>query len=205
MWQRKQKQMNIPTGQLILNSGTEKKTFSHIKYQHTQTPNSINILQDTLISNTSVSSEHSNFTKGRKVKIFSQKLGKTNQQTHNFRCFARLQYSLYCWARTKERPKSSNNVTKRNRIDRPGDQRYAEQGCDFSSKNREDQFLNSLFVVRTWGIAQWSIWKNLTKWFSIHTLRCKGCFCWNFQQYYFYGKACYTKFYAYTLDFLQSQ
>ena len=140
--------MNIPAGQLILNSRTEKKnTFSHIKYQHTQTPISINILQDTLISNTSVSSEHSNFTKGRKVKIFSQKLGKTNQQPHNFRCVARLQYPLYGAARTNERPKSANNATRRNRIDRPGNQRYAEQGCNFSSKNLVDQFLNSLFVV----------------------------------------------------------
>ena len=91
-------------------------------------------LQDTPISDTSVSSEHFNFTKGRKVKIFSQKLGKINKRPYNFIDNAMLQYPFYCAARTNKSHKSGNNVTRRNRFGRSGDQENAEQGYNFSSE-----------------------------------------------------------------------
>ena len=113
----------------------DKKTFSHTQSQHAQIPVSGNILQDTSISSNFVTSEHSNFTKCRKVKMFYQKSGKTKRRPHIFRDGERLQYPFYCATRTTESPKSGNNVTRGNRFDKPGGQRNADQGCDFNSKN----------------------------------------------------------------------
>ena len=126
-----------PVGPSISNAGTQKKgknTFSHTQAQHTQSPVPRKVLQDTPISDTSVSSEHSNFTKGRKVEIFSQKLGKTNKQPHNFGDSAKLQYLFNCATIIIDSPKSGNNVTRGNIFDRPGDQRIAQKRCNFSSK-----------------------------------------------------------------------
>ena len=69
-----------------------------------------------------LSSEHFKFSKARNIKIFSQKLGKTNKRTYNFRDSARLQYPFYCSTRTIERPKKSNNIIRWNRFDIPGGQ-----------------------------------------------------------------------------------
>ena len=83
-------------------------------------------LLDTSISCTLVSSEHSNFTKGWKVKILSQKFDKTDKRPQNFQWLLLDQNPFYCAARTNEIPKSGNNVTRGNRFDRPADQRNAE-------------------------------------------------------------------------------
>lgn len=68
--------------------------------------------------------EHSNFTIGRKLEIFFQKLGKTNKWTHNFRGNSKLQYLFYCAARTTDIRKSGNKVIRGNTYDRPGDQSW---------------------------------------------------------------------------------
>lgn len=72
--------------------------------------------------------------KAGRLKYFFQKLSKTNKRPHNFRDSARLKYSFYCTVRTVENPKSGNNVVRGNRFDRSRDNRNAEQGCNFSSK-----------------------------------------------------------------------
>lgn len=45
-----------------------------------------------------------------------------------------LQYPFYPASRTAESPKSGNNFTRGNILDRAGDQKNVEQGCNFSSK-----------------------------------------------------------------------
>ena len=72
--------------------------------------------------------------KAGRLKYFFQKLNKTNKRPHNFRDSARLKYSFYCTVRTVENPKSGNNAVRGNRFDRSRDNRNAEQGCNFSSK-----------------------------------------------------------------------
>ena len=108
--------------------------FSPTQSQYTRSPMPRKVLEDTPISDISVSSEHSNFTKGRKVKIFSPKLGKTNKQPHNFTDSAMVQYLFNCATRTIDSPKSGNNVTRGNIFDIPRGQRNAEKRCKFSSK-----------------------------------------------------------------------
>ena len=76
-------------------------------------------------SSATVSSEYSCFTKGKKIKIFSPKLGKTDKRLHNFRDIAILHYFFYNAAKTIESLKSGNDVTRGNRFDRPGDERNA--------------------------------------------------------------------------------
>ena len=111
-----------------------KTTFSHTQYEHTRTPVPRKILQDTPTSDTYVFSEHSNFTKCRKVETISQKLDETNKRPHNLKDSARLKYPVYCASRTIEIPKSGIKFTRGNRFDRPVDQGNVEQGCNFSSK-----------------------------------------------------------------------
>ena len=115
-----------------------KNAFSHNQSQHTRTPVCGKNFQDTPFSR---SRKHFNFVEGRKLKRFSQKLGKTSKRPHNFRSSARLQCPFYCAARAIENSKSSNNITRGKRFDRPEDQRYTEQGCNFSSKESVSELI----------------------------------------------------------------
>ena len=82
------------------------------------------ILQDPPISGISVFSEHFNFTKGRKVKIFSQKLGKINKRSHNFSDSARLHITF-------------TDVIRGNRFDR--DQEIREMLSKSAISNRQEK------------------------------------------------------------------
>ena len=58
-----------------------------------------------------------------------------------------LQYPFYPASRTAESPKSGNNFTRGNILDRAGDQKNVEQGCNFSSKISGGSVLSLLFLV----------------------------------------------------------
>ena len=57
--------------------------------------------------------------------MFSQTLGKIKKRSHNFRDSARLHITF-------------TDVTRGNRFDRPGDQRNAEQECNFKQAREEE-------------------------------------------------------------------
>lgn len=58
---------------------------------------------------------------------------------------ARVQYCFHCAARAIKNLRNDNNFTRRDRYDRLGDQRNAEQACNFSSEESGGS-VSELFV-----------------------------------------------------------